>query len=248
MARLHAMDDADTDPDSLQPPPRATYCCDARYRLPGGSRILTLDLEDIWEHVAPLCSVRVSGVLEGVPENVLSNAPDAWFETDDTPEPMPWIQVELPTNVKVVSFNKYMFSHGHRRSGYYRMRNWQTMTSLHADGAFTRVIARPSVNEPFEVIVTKPSQDAPWRAIKLVGTDRQEDAVFRLCVRNLRIFGKVEVDLLQQGAPNALVLTSYLVNKIKARQAAAAAGSGSRRGSASGSGDVMPLLTAAQFN
>lgn len=26
----------------------------------------------------------------------------------------------------------------------------------------------PSVNEPFEVIVTKTSQDAPWRAIKLV--------------------------------------------------------------------------------
>lgn len=81
-----------------------------------------------------------------------------------------------------------------------------------------------------------------------VGTDRQEDAVFRLCVRNLRIFGKVEVDLLQQGAPNALVLTSYLVNKIKARQAAAASGSTSRRGSASGGADVVPLLSGVQFN
>lgn len=34
-----------------------------------------------------------------------------------------------------------------------------------------------------------------------VGTDRQEDAVCRLCVRNLRLFGRAEVDLLKQGEP-----------------------------------------------
>jgi hypothetical protein len=34
-----------------------------------------------------------------------------------------------------------------------------------------------------------------------VGTDRQEDAVFRLCVRNLRLFGRAEVDLMKQGEP-----------------------------------------------
>jgi hypothetical protein len=35
----------------LSPPPRTTYCCDARYGLPGGSRTLTVELEDIWSHV-----------------------------------------------------------------------------------------------------------------------------------------------------------------------------------------------------
>lgn len=92
-----------------------------------------------------------------------------------------------------------------------------------------------------------------------VGTDRQEDAVFRLCVRNLRVFGKVEVDLLQQGAPNALVLTSYLVNKIKARQAASAPATGGsnagRRLSVNGSevqpsprGDRDAMMAAVQLN
>lgn len=53
--RLRAMDDGDTQSDCLDPPPRVTYCCDARYGLPGGSRTLTLDLEDIWEHVRTAC-------------------------------------------------------------------------------------------------------------------------------------------------------------------------------------------------
>jgi hypothetical protein len=56
-----------------------------------------------------------------------------------------------------------------------------------------------------------------------VGTDRQEDSVFRLCLRNLRLFGSCEVDLLQQGQPQALVLTHELVHKIHAAKAAAAA-------------------------
>lgn len=56
--------------------------------------------------VAPLCSVHVSGVSEGHPDHVLSSAANTWFETDDNADPMPWIQVELPTNVRVVSFSK----------------------------------------------------------------------------------------------------------------------------------------------
>lgn len=60
----------------------------------------------LYLQVAPLCSVHVSGVSEGQPEHVLSSAADAWFETDDSSEPMPWIQVDLPTNVRVVSFTK----------------------------------------------------------------------------------------------------------------------------------------------
>lgn len=36
----------------LEPPPRDTYCCDLRYGLPGGSTTLTVQLEDIWQHVS----------------------------------------------------------------------------------------------------------------------------------------------------------------------------------------------------
>jgi hypothetical protein len=56
--------------------------------------------------VAPLCSVRVSGVSEGQPEHVLSAHPDAWFETDESSDPMPWVQVVLPANVRVVRLTK----------------------------------------------------------------------------------------------------------------------------------------------
>lgn len=57
--------------------------------------------------VAPLCTVRVSGVTEGQPENVLSSEPDAWFETDESGDPMPWVQVVLPSNVKMVHFHRW---------------------------------------------------------------------------------------------------------------------------------------------
>jgi hypothetical protein len=73
--------------------------------------------------------------------------------------------------------------------------------------------------------------------------------VFRLCLRNLRFFGSCEVDLLQQGQPQALVLTHELVHKIHAAKASAAAatgggiaaaaaagGAGSRRQRGNGSG------------
>lgn len=60
--------------------------------------------------IAPLCSVRVSGVSEGRPGNVLSSEPDAYFETDESSDPLPWIEVTLPANVRVVSFNKCVAS------------------------------------------------------------------------------------------------------------------------------------------
>jgi hypothetical protein len=38
---------------------------------------------------------------------------------------------------------RYTFSHGHRRSGYYRLRNWQTLTAADMDGGtFRKVNAR----------------------------------------------------------------------------------------------------------
>ncbi len=56
--------------------------------------------------VAPLCRVVVSGVTEGRPEIVLSADPEAWFETDESADPLPWIQVLLPSNVRVVHFSR----------------------------------------------------------------------------------------------------------------------------------------------
>ncbi|KAF8066325.1 klhl40b [Scenedesmus sp. PABB004] len=263
MTRLTAMDRPGLPLARQTPPPRDSYVCDERYGLPGGCRTLTLELGEIWQHVAPLCSVRVSGVSEGVPAHVLSADPDAYFETNDSADPMPWIEVTLPPNVKMLNFSRYLFSHGHRRSGYWRMRNWATLTAPDGGGPYTPIHARSSVNEPFEVHVTQQSNPAAhgWRAIKLVGTDRQEDAVCRLCLRNLRLFGQarararmrsgeraplraaapgcpsaariaprpcvhglqVEVDLLRQGAPGALVLTAGLVAKVKAVKARASA-------------------------
>jgi hypothetical protein len=38
--------------ETLQPPPRPTYCSDHMYGLPGGTTTLTVQLEDIWSHVS----------------------------------------------------------------------------------------------------------------------------------------------------------------------------------------------------
>lgn len=52
LQRLEAMDSPGTDLAALRPPPRATYCCDSLYGLPGGCTSLTVQLEDIWPHVS----------------------------------------------------------------------------------------------------------------------------------------------------------------------------------------------------
>lgn len=167
--------------------------------------------------VAPLCRVVVSGVSEGRPEHVLSSDPEAWFETDESSDPLPWIQVVLPSNMRVVHFSRcvlgggvravgdgggrtgyvvgssvfkvqiggapqtkgyvedsrsplylahkypnpppptcthppgtcpspppcrYTYRHGHRRSGYFRLRNWQTLTAPDEGGPFSKINAR----------------------------------------------------------------------------------------------------------
>jgi hypothetical protein len=51
LMRLDAMDSPGL-ADDLEPPPRHTYCCDNKYGLPGGSTTLTVQLEDIWQHVS----------------------------------------------------------------------------------------------------------------------------------------------------------------------------------------------------
>jgi hypothetical protein len=38
--------------------------------------------------------------------------------------------------------SRYTYSHGHRRSGYFRLRNWQTLTAPDEAGPFCKINAR----------------------------------------------------------------------------------------------------------
>jgi hypothetical protein len=55
--------------------------------------------------------------------------PQAFFETADSQEPLPWVELRMPPNVKVTSFSRYSYQHGHKRPGYYRMRAWRTLAA-----------------------------------------------------------------------------------------------------------------------
>lgn len=57
LMRLDAMDSPGA-MEELEPPPRPTYCCDNKYGLPGGSTTLTVQLEDIWQHVSLMIESR----------------------------------------------------------------------------------------------------------------------------------------------------------------------------------------------
>lgn len=78
----------------------------------------------------------------------------AWFETDESADPLPWVEVRLPHNVTMVKMSRYSFAHGHRRSGYFRMRNWRTQVApmLSASPKFselnTRCVGRAGVALP----------------------------------------------------------------------------------------------------
>ncbi|PNW78107.1 hypothetical protein CHLRE_10g464450v5 [Chlamydomonas reinhardtii] len=119
------------------PPPRPSYCCALAHGLPGGTAWVDVALEALWEHLVPFMAVQVSGCGEGSPAHVLSADPDCFFETNDSAESLPWIEVVLPRNVHVLQLNRYSFMHGHRRAGYYRARNFKT-----------QIAARPAVEPP----------------------------------------------------------------------------------------------------
>lgn len=85
---------------------------------------------------------QVSGVAEGRPANVISPEPDAWFETNDSPDPLPWIQLELPSNVTITSLTRFTYAHGHRRAGYFRMRCFKVQVAQQVSGPWSDVHTR----------------------------------------------------------------------------------------------------------
>lgn len=207
LRRVEYQDRPDLDLACLPEPPRPTYTSNWNYGLPGGVTYRDIDLDVIWDQLCKCCAVRVSGVSEGSPDNVLSSDAEAWFETNDSAESPPWVEVRMPANLSVVNFTRYSFSHGHRRSGYFRMRNWKTQVGEHGDGPFQDVTTRyspaaPDIRvytpEPFEMLVSGAQPLRPWRVVRLVATGCQEDGVHRLCLRNLKISGTARIDLLHQ--------------------------------------------------
>lgn len=64
----------------------------------GGCPYLDLPLEEAWEQLIPDIKVYVSGVSEGCPRNLLSAAPDAYFETNDSADNPPWVEVRAATS------------------------------------------------------------------------------------------------------------------------------------------------------
>ncbi|GLI63783.1 hypothetical protein VaNZ11_006864 [Volvox africanus] len=112
------------------PPPRSSYCCNVVHGLPGGCAWVDVVLEALWEHLVPYIKIQVSGCGEGNPRHVISYDPDCFFETHDSVEPLPWIEVQLPHNVHMLQLQRYTFLHGHRRCGYYRARNFKTQIAV----------------------------------------------------------------------------------------------------------------------
>lgn len=51
-------------------------------------------------------------MLEGAPNHVLACEPDQFFETNDSPDPQPWVQVTLPPNVAVTGLTRYTWQAG----------------------------------------------------------------------------------------------------------------------------------------
>ncbi|GLC36468.1 hypothetical protein PLESTB_000151500 [Pleodorina starrii] len=112
------------------PPPRLSYCCNLVHGLPGGCAWVDVALEALWEHLVPFITVQVSGCGEGSPRHVVTSDPDCFFETNDSADPLPWLEVQLPHNVHVLQLYRYTFLHGHRRAGYYRARNFKTQIAV----------------------------------------------------------------------------------------------------------------------
>ncbi|KAG2449309.1 hypothetical protein HYH02_005465 [Chlamydomonas schloesseri] len=134
----------------LVPPPRPSYCCALAHGLPGGAAWVDVALEALWEHLVPFIAVQVSGCGEGAAAHVTSSDPDCFFETNDSAEPLPWIEVILPRNVHVLQLHRYTFMHGHRRAGYYRARNFKT-----------QIASRPTLEPPLPGTAQPQTQPQP---------------------------------------------------------------------------------------
>eukprot|EP00195_Chlamydomonas_chlamydogama_P009877 CAMPEP_0202904554 /NCGR_PEP_ID=MMETSP1392-20130828/29972_1 /ASSEMBLY_ACC=CAM_ASM_000868 /TAXON_ID=225041 /ORGANISM="Chlamydomonas chlamydogama, Strain SAG 11-48b" /LENGTH=535 /DNA_ID=CAMNT_0049592221 /DNA_START=68 /DNA_END=1672 /DNA_ORIENTATION=+ len=152
LARLSLMDKAHVDVSALKPLPRSSYCCNLQYNLPGGSTHMDVDLESIWEQLSKVVGVKVSGCAEGAPSHVVSSDADAWFETNDSADPPPWIEISMPPNVTLVQLTRYTYCHGHRRAGYFRLRNFKTQVAEQPGGQLVDVMTR--MVEQCEVQIT----------------------------------------------------------------------------------------------
>ncbi|GFR52648.1 hypothetical protein Agub_g15240, partial [Astrephomene gubernaculifera] len=81
---------------SCLPPPRPSYCCNVVHGLPGGCGWVDVSLEAVWDQLVPYITVQVSGCSEGSPRHVVSTQPDCFFETNDSADSLPWIELQLP--------------------------------------------------------------------------------------------------------------------------------------------------------
>lgn len=50
--------------------------------------------------------VQVSGVSEGAARNVLQPEADGWFESNDSMDPPPWVEIVLPANVTIMHLTR----------------------------------------------------------------------------------------------------------------------------------------------
>ncbi|KAL0025169.1 hypothetical protein WJX77_004596 [Trebouxia sp. C0004] len=192
--------------------PRSSYCSNLQYGLPGGQEHIDLPVHHVWDLLAPGISVKVSGVSEGRPRNVVlgsrQEGPDRWFSTSESAHPAPWVELHLPQNVRLLSLQHYTFTHGHHRSSYFRMQKWESQagsTSCMRPGARFYSLqhklegAQQQGNDYLVSLAEyRPPVKHDWRVLRLVGAGPQQDGVHRLSLKDLKLYGTVRVNLLEQ--------------------------------------------------
>eukprot|EP00884_Botryococcus_braunii_P022966 jgi/Botrbrau1/9353/Bobra.354_2s0011.1 len=148
------------------------------------------------------------GCSEGRPKNVVREGEDVWFATNETQSPLPWVELHLPANVALLHLQGYTFAHGHCKSNFYRMRFWKTQLgkqSCKKPGASFIDLPTKAVilGQGRQLVRVLPEQAPPhssdWSVVRLVGCDAQQDGVYRLAVKGLKLYGTVRINLMRQG-------------------------------------------------
>ncbi|KAL0035198.1 hypothetical protein WJX79_005676 [Trebouxia sp. C0005] len=173
---------------------------------------IDLPVHHVWDLLAPNISVKVSGVSEGRPRNVVlgsrQEGPDRWFSTSESTHPAPWVELHLPHNVRLLSLQHYTFTHGHHRSSYFRMQKWESQagsTSCMRPGARFYSLqhkmegAQQQGNDYLVSLAEyRPPVKHDWKVLRLVGAGPQQDGVHRLSLKDVKLYGTVRVNLLEQ--------------------------------------------------
>ncbi|DBB04806.1 TPA: hypothetical protein ACH3X3_010097 [Trebouxia sp. C0006] len=193
--------------------PRSSYCSNLQYGLPGGQEYVDVAVHHIWQLLAPSFSVKVSGVSEGRPRNVVQGvvgqeAADHWFSTNESAHPAPWVELHLPHNMRLLSLQHYTFTHGHHRSSYFRMQKWESQagsSSCMRPGARFhslqhRLEGPQQQGNDYLVSLADyiPTSFHDWRVLRLLGTGPQQDGVHRLSLKDVKLHGTVRISLLEQ--------------------------------------------------